>query len=69
MVFRHDAGQVLLVVGVVLVVFLVLDLLIAGGGMTGGMMGGMAGMMGTPWGWGLVLLLTAIVIALLAFRV
>ena len=54
-------------------VFLVLDLLVAGGGMTGGgmtggMMGGMAGMMGAPWGWGFALLLALSVIALLALR-
>ncbi len=43
---------------VVLALLLVFDLLIAGGAMSCGLTGGVAGMMGTPWGW-LVLVLIA----------
>jgi len=64
MAFGSDPGNFLMTVLVLLVAFLALDLLVAGGGMTGGMMGGMAGMMGTPWGWGLLLLLAVAVLLL-----
>lgn len=68
MVLGMDLGSLLLIVAVALVAFLALDLLFAGGGMTGGMMGGMmsgmAGMAGTPWAWGVVLVL-GVVLALL----
>ena len=51
-------NRVLLGVVIALVVFVVFDLVIAGGGM----MGGMAGMMGTPWGAVLALMLLALVL-------
>lgn len=68
-----DLGNYLVLAGVLLVVFLALDLLVAGGSATcgvaggvGGMMGGIGSMMGavgsmmaTPWGWGLLLLVAA----------
>lgn len=38
--FGSDLGSVLALLGIVLLVFLLLDLLVAGGGVTGGMMGG-----------------------------
>jgi uncharacterized membrane protein len=50
----------------VIVVWLALDLLLAGGGMTGGMMGGMAGMMGS--GIGPIVILLLLIIALLVYR-
>jgi hypothetical protein len=52
-----------LIIIAVIVVWFVLDLLVAGGGMTGGMIGGMAGMMGT--GVGPILLL--VIVALLVY--
>ncbi len=57
--FGFDVNSFLAGAAVVLVVFLVLDLLFVGGGMTGGMMGGVAGMMGTPWGWLVLVVLAA----------
>ncbi len=65
MMFGLDLGSLLLVLVVVVLLLLLVDLLVAGGGMTGGMMGGMAGMMGTPWGWG-ALLLVAVAAVLIA---
>lgn len=56
-------GSFLLGVAVVLLVFLAIDVFIAGGAMSMGMMGGIAGMMSTPWGW--LLLLLAILVAFL----
>ena len=55
-----ELGTIIWVIVAVILVWLVLDLLVAGGGMTGGMMAGMGGMMGSPIGWGLVLVLVAI---------
>ena len=43
-----DLGSLLLMVAVEVIVFLAVDLLAAGGGMTAGMITGMAGMMSTP---------------------
>ena len=63
-----DMNSFLVGAAVVLAVFLVFDLLIAGGGMTGGMMGGVAGMMGTPWGWLVLVLLAAVLLIALAGR-
>ncbi|HZP94909.1 MAG TPA: hypothetical protein VFC31_01040 [Candidatus Limnocylindria bacterium] len=63
-----DMNSFLLGAAVVLVVFLAIDLLVAGGGMTGGMMGGVAGMMGTPWGWLVLVLLAAALFVALAGR-
>lgn len=56
-----DPGSFLLGAAVVLVVFLAFDLLVAGGGMSAGMMGGAVGMMGTPWGW-LILVVLAVLL-------
>lgn len=59
--FRSLIGIIVLVI----VVWLALDLLLAGGSMTGGMMGGMAGMMGSgigPIGIFLLLLIIALLI-------
>ena len=71
MVFGSDVGSLLTLLGVVLLPFLLLDLFGAGGcatsgvmGGIGGMMGGVANAMGTPWGWGLLLLVAAIVAVL-----
>lgn len=61
-----DAVGFVMLALVVLVLFLALDLLVAGGGMTGGMMGGMAGMMGNPVGQGLMLLLVVVVVLAVA---
>lgn len=44
----------------VIIAWVVLDLLVAGGGMSSGMMAGMAGMMGSPIGGSIVLLLVVI---------
>ena len=61
--FRSLIGIIVLVI----VVWLALDLLLAGGSMTGGMMGGMAGMMGAGIG-PIGILLLLIIIALLIYR-
>ena len=55
-----EIGTIIWVIVAVILVWLVLDLLVAGGGMTGGMMAGMGGMMASPIGWGLVLILVVI---------
>jgi len=65
-----ELGTIVWIIVAVVIVWLLLDLLVAGGGMTGGMMtgmAGMAGMMGSPIGWGLVLIL--VVIGLLLYGV
>ncbi len=88
MPFGLDLGSLLFVGIALIAVFLVLDLLVAGGSMTcgvmggigsmmgglsgamraaGSIMGGIAGAMGTPWGWGLLLLVAAAVAVLLGF--
>ena len=75
MAFGSDLGSLLTLLGVVLLAFLLLDLFVSGGCVTGSMVGGIGGMMGgigsmmggaasamgTPWGWGLLLLVAAIV--------
>lgn len=66
MIFDLDFSNPLILIGAVVLIFLVIDLFAAGGGMTGGMMGGMAGMMGTPWG-GLLTAIFTILIILLIF--
>ncbi len=73
MAIGPDAVNWLLIAAGILLGFLLLDILVAGGGMTGGMMGGMgsmmgglSGMMGTPWGW-IFLLLVLGAIALTLF--
>ena len=60
-----DPMSVLIGVAVALAVLLVLDLVVAGGGMTGGAAGGVCAAMGTPWGWLGLLLFTGLVGALL----
>lgn len=60
-----DFSSLLVVIAAIVVLWLVLDLFAAGGGMTAGMMGGMAGMMGS--GIGPVLLLVLFILALLAY--
>ena len=72
MAFGSDLGSLLTLLGVALLAFVLLDLFVAGGCATGsamsgigGMMGGAAGAMGTPWGWGLLLLVVAAIVALL----
>lgn len=62
-----DPASVLWIVLGVIALWLLLDLVLAGGGMTGGMMGGMAGMMGSPVG--LVVLLLLVIIGLLLYGV
>lgn len=53
-----DMNSFLVGAALVLAVFLAFDLLVAGGAMSCGLASGIAGMMGTPWGW-LVLVLLA----------
>lgn len=66
MAFSFDLGTLLLVVAVALLIFLAIDLAVAGGCATGSMMGDVAGMMTTPWGWsGLLVLMVGLVLALL----
>jgi hypothetical protein len=60
-----DPASVLWIVLAVIAVWLLLDLVLAGGGMTGGMMGGMASMMGSPVG--LVVLVLLVIIGLLLY--
>jgi hypothetical protein len=60
-VLELNPGTVLLLILAGIVVFLALDLLLAGGGM----MAGMAGMMGS--GIGLVVLLLLVIVGLLAY--
>jgi hypothetical protein len=60
-VLAVDPGTILLLILAGMVVFLVLDLLLTGGGM----MTGMAGMMGS--GMGLVVLLLFVIVGLLAY--
>ena len=57
-----DPGTILLIIVAVIFAWLVIDLLVAGGGMTGGMMGGMAGMMGTSIGPVLLLVIIALLV-------
>lgn len=56
------------IVLIALGVLLVLDLLLAGGGTTGAMMGGMmhgaAGLMGSPFGWTLIVALVMVILIL-----
>ncbi|MBI2323577.1 MAG: hypothetical protein HYU87_01240 [Chloroflexi bacterium] len=60
-----DAGSFLTGVGFVLLVIIVLDLVLAGGGMSMSMMGGI---MGTPWGWAILILLMALLVAAVGGR-
>ncbi len=60
MPFGSDLNSFLVLLAVLLVLFLVADLFLAGGSATCGLAGGMAGAMGTPWGWGLLLILALV---------
>ncbi len=66
-----DLTTVLLILGALFLLFLIVDLLFAGGGMTGGMMGGMmqggAALMGTPYGLGLIVVLVILGLGLIVF--
>ncbi len=66
-----DLTTVLLLIVGLVVLFLALDFLFAGGGMTGAMMGGMmhgtAAMLGSPYGWALIIALVLIVLAVIEF--
>lgn len=57
-----DPANLLLWITVVIVVWLALDLLLAGGGMTGGMMMGMGAMMGNPVGLILLLVILGVLV-------
>lgn len=63
-----DTSSFLFWLAVALLVLLALDLLVLGGAMTGGMMGGMGAMMGTPWGWVILLAVGVLIIARLGPR-
>jgi len=67
MMSGFDVGSFLLGVLVVLLVFLAIDLLVAGGGISMGMIGGIAGMMATPWGWLLLLLVVLVAFQLCTY--
>ena len=62
-----DWTIVLVAIAVIVVLFLALDFLFAGGGMTGAMMGGAmqcgAAVMGSPFGWVLIVALILVVLA------
>jgi hypothetical protein len=60
-----DPATILWAILAVIIAWFLLDLLLAGGGMTGGMMAGMGAMMGS--GPGLVVLLLLIIIGLLLY--
>ncbi len=69
--FGIDWTIVLVGLGALVLLFLLLDFLFAGGGMTGGMMGTAAqcgaAVMGSPFGW--VLIVAIIVVVLAAFGI
>lgn len=64
-----DLTTMLVIIIALVVLFLAIDCLLAGGGMTSGMMSGMmhggAAMMGSPYGW--ILIVALIVVALAIF--
>ena len=66
--FGVDLLTLFVIVMLALGVLLVLDLILAGGGMTSAMMGGMmhgaAGMMGSPFGWVLIVVFVVIVLVM-----
>ncbi len=66
--FGIDTVTLLVMIGALVVLLLLLDFLMAGGGMTGALMGGMmqcgAAVLGSPYGWVLVLTLVVIILAL-----
>ena len=65
--FGIDLTTLLGIVIAVVAIFLLLDLLFAGGGMTGGMMGAAAqcgaAMMGSPYGWVVIVALVLVILA------
>lgn len=63
-----DASSLLFGLAIALLVLVALDLLVLGGAMTAGTMGGMAAMMGTPWGWAVLLAVVLLVLATLGPR-
>ena len=67
--FGIDLSTALVILAALIVLFLAFDFLYAGGGMTSAIMGGAmqcgAGIMGSPYGWTLIVAL--IVIVLVAF--
>lgn len=68
MMSGFDLNSFLMGAAVVVLVILAIDLIVAGGAMSMGMMGGVAGMMGTPWGWLLLILLVVTLVATFAGR-
>ncbi len=68
MMSGYDLTSFLLGAAVVLLVILAIDLVVAGGAMSMGMMSGVAGMIGTPWGWLLLVLLVVTLVAAFAGR-
>ena len=64
--FGIDLSAALVILAALIVLFLVSDLLFAGGGMTSAMMGTAAqcgaGIMGSPYGWTLIVALVVIVL-------
>lgn len=64
--FGIDLTTALVILAALIVLFLVSDFLFAGGGMTGGMMGAAAqcgaGIMGSPYGWTLIVAVVVIVL-------
>lgn len=63
-----EPGTLLFWLAVAVLLLVALDLLVLGGAMTGGMMGGIGAMMGTPWGWMILLAVVVLVIARLGPR-
>ena len=67
--FGIDLTSVIVIFAALIVLFLVIDLVFAGGAMTGGMMGATAqcgaAMLGSPYGW--MLIVALVVIILIAF--
>jgi hypothetical protein len=66
-----DLTTLLLIIGALVLIFLALDFVFAGGGMTSAMMGGAAqcgaAMMGSPYGWVLIVAFIVIVLAVFGF--
>jgi hypothetical protein len=62
-----DLTTALMILGALIILFLAIDFLFAGGGMTSGLMGGAmqcgATMMGSPYGWVLIVALILVVLA------
>ena len=71
--FGIDLLTLFIIVLIALGVLFVLDLLFAGGGMTSAMMGGMmhgaAGMMGSPYGWALIVALVIVVLVVFSLSI